>query len=190
MGFVQGCAMIRELELKHLLSKSAWVVAFGKFLECPHCSLHQRPCESAAQQTPHSQHWGLQASPDFPRCWSCHLSPISFLSSLLGSHLYYCFVSHGSRSFQWQNLFHIPCGSHTSASQPPGDSVGGGEGRDYQRVIKMFIIDHGDGFMVHAYVKTNQIACFKQVLFTVCQLHFNKTMEKKESPGGCETFHF
>lgn len=66
----------------------------------------------------------------------------------------------------------------------------GAEGRDYQRVIKMFIINRGDGFMVHAYVKTNQIAYFKQVLFTVCQLHFNKTMEKKESPGGSETFHF
>lgn len=38
---------------------------------------------------------------------------------------------------------------------------GGGEGRDYQEVMKMFIIDCDDGFMVCAYVKTHQIVYFK-----------------------------
>lgn len=97
-GFKQGCAMIADLELKHSPSRSAWVVAFEKLLECPHCSLHSWSSERA-QQMPCSQPWGWQASSAFPRLWSQHVSPISFLSSPLGFHLYYYFLSHNSRSF-------------------------------------------------------------------------------------------
>lgn len=49
-----------------------------------------------------------------------------------------------------------------SASEPPGDYEGGGAGgRDYQEVMKIFILDCDDGFIVRAYVKTYQIVCFK-----------------------------
>lgn len=67
----------------------------------------------------------------------------------------------------------------------------GTEGREYQGVMKMFIIDRsGNGLMTHAYVKTYQILDFKWVRFTLCQLYFRKGIEIKESPGGHKILHF
>ena len=65
------------------------------------------------------------------------------------------------------------------------------ERRDYQRVMKMFIIDCGDGFMVCAYVKTYQIAYLKRCyLLCVNYISTKVLKKKKESPGRHEIFHF
>lgn len=50
--------------------------------------------------------------------------------------------------------------SHVSIRTTWGQWAGA-EGRNYQEVMKMFIIDCDDGFMVRAYVKTHQIVYFK-----------------------------